>query len=105
MIFNGMERKGDSSTLLSDVTPTLISHFFALRRLDERERRRNFITQRNLVRVKHFQSQERRRTPPEREILSRLRVFARFESVPGEHDELVEGILLEHRLRARIQVR
>eukprot|EP00955_Chlamydomonas_euryale_P018209 193881-Chlamydomonas_euryale.AAC.2 len=55
--------------------------------------------------VKQFQALERRRTAPERETMARLRVFARYESSPGEHDELVDGILLEHRLRARVQVK
>ena len=75
------------------------------RRLDERERRRNFIVQHNLVRVKHFQAQERSLAPQERDMLGRLRVFARFQTTPGEHEELVEGVLLEQRLRARVQVR
>ena len=38
-------------------------------------------------------------------MLARLRVFSRYEAAPGEHDEMVEGILLEHRLRARLQAR
>ncbi len=74
------------------------------RRLDERERRRNFLLSRNLIRVKHWQAVERRRTAQERETMARLRVFARFEAAPGEHDQLVEGILLEGRLRARLEV-
>ena len=47
------------------------------RRLDERERRRGFLLSRNLIRVKHFQGLDRRRTPQERETLARLRAFAR----------------------------
>ena len=50
------------------------------------------------------QALEKRRSAAERETHARLRVFARFEPSPGAHDELVEGVLLEQRLRSRIQV-
>ncbi|GAX86040.1 hypothetical protein CEUSTIGMA_g13455.t1 [Chlamydomonas eustigma] len=73
------------------------------KRLDERERRRAFLASRNLIRVKHYQSLDKRRTPQEKEMLARLRVFARYGAAPGEHEQLVEGILLESRLRARLQ--
>lgn len=32
-----------------------------------------------------------------------MRVFARYQS-PAEHEELVEGLLLEQRLRSRLEV-
>lgn len=49
------------------------------------------------------QAQDRRRTPVEKELHARLRVFARFQA-PAEHEALVDGLLTEHRLRARIAV-
>eukprot|EP00887_Chlorella_sp_A99_P002907 scaffold6.g2907.t1 len=78
------------------------------RRLDERERRREFILQRGLLNVKKQQvesgaqqSLDRKRTAAERELHGQLRVIARY--LPQEHYEaLAEGLVVERRLRARI---
>ena len=49
------------------------------------------------------QALDKKRSAAEREAAVRMRVFARF--LPrAEHDALTDGLLLEHRLRARIQV-
>jgi transcriptional adapter 2-alpha len=73
------------------------------KRMDERERRRDMLLAHNLIRVKRDQAQEKRLNPMERDLMSRLRVFARYESEEVSHEEFAEGILIEHRLRARIK--
>lgn len=71
------------------------------RRLAERVRRREWLLERNAVAVRRFTALERKRTAPERELAAQLRVFSRFLE-PNEHAALVEGLLVEQRLRARI---
>ena len=39
----------------------------------------------------------------ERELHSKLRVFARYQSM-AEHEQFVTGLLLEQRLRIRLEV-
>jgi transcriptional adapter 2-alpha len=74
------------------------------RRMDERERRRDILLAHNLIKVKRDQAQEKRLNPQERELMARLRVFARYEDVSEcSHEEFAEGVLVEHRLRARIK--
>ncbi|KAI8469008.1 MAG: hypothetical protein J3K34DRAFT_514672 [Monoraphidium minutum] len=70
-------------------------------RLDERERRRAFILEHGLLNVRRMQGLETRRLPHEREQHAQMRVFARY-LPPGAHEALVEGLLAENRLRARI---
>ena len=50
-----------------------------------------------------LQAHERRQTPAERELHSQMRVFARYQS-PAEHEELLDGLLLEQRIRTRLEV-
>lgn len=71
------------------------------RRLDERERRREFVVSRGLVNVKRQQYLDRRRAHSERDLLGRLRVLARYMQQP-QWEALADGILTEHRIRARI---
>ncbi|KAL4451456.1 hypothetical protein ABPG75_007118 [Micractinium tetrahymenae] len=71
------------------------------RRLDERERRRQFVLDRGLLNIKRQQAIDKRRTAAERELHGGLRVLARH--LPQEQFEaLAEGIAVEQRLRARI---
>ncbi|KAL4853568.1 Transcriptional adapter ADA2 [Chlorella vulgaris] len=71
------------------------------RRLDERERRRQFVLDRGLLNIKRQQAIDKRRTAPERELHGGLRVLARH--LPQDQFEaLAEGIAVEQRLRARI---
>ena len=65
-------------------------------KLDERERRKAFIIERGLLDYKRLLAVERRRPKEEREIYDAFRPFARFLS-PKEHEELVRGVILEHR--------
>ena len=70
-------------------------------KLDERERRKKFVLERGLLDYKKHQAVERRRQKDEREIYNRLKCFARFHS-PEEHEQFVQGIIKEMRLRQRI---
>ncbi|KAF5833437.1 hypothetical protein DUNSADRAFT_10263 [Dunaliella salina] len=72
------------------------------KRLDEREARHDFLAEHGLLNMRKVQALDRRRTGPERDTHAKLRVFARY-SAPAEHDNLVEGLLLEQRLRSRIE--
>ena len=70
-------------------------------KLDERERRKAFVLERGLLDYKRLLAIERRRPREERDVYDAFRPFARF-LTPGEFEELVRGIILEHRLRRRI---
>ena len=70
-------------------------------KLDERERRKEFVIQRGLLDYKKQQQLERRRPKDERELVAQMRVFARYQE-PEEHAQLVGGMLTALRLRKRI---
>ena len=72
-------------------------------RLAERERRRKFVMDRKLVNIRKQQNLDRRRTPSERALHARLKGIARYLPQP-EFDVLSEGMVMEQRLRTRIQV-
>jgi transcriptional adapter 2-alpha len=72
------------------------------KRLDERERRKRLIIERGLLDYKRLQAADRKRSPEERELVARLRVFARFHTA-DEHTAFVESILTAKRLRKRIE--
>ena len=70
-------------------------------KLTERDRRKRFVIDRGLVDNKKQMSLDRKRTKEERELVAKLRVFARFHSA-AEHEALVEGMLKARRLRQQI---
>ena len=70
-------------------------------RLDERQRRYQFVLSRGLVNVKRQSSIDRRRSPAERELVGRMRVVARYLPQP-QWEALAEGVAAEARIRARI---
>ena len=72
------------------------------RRLDERDNRKNFVLSRGLVKVKRQQLIDRRRCATEKDMIGRLRVFARYMPHP-QWEALSDGLTTEARLRARIQ--
>lgn len=72
-------------------------------KLAERDRRKRFVIDRGLVDFKKQQSIEKRRTKEERELVSRLRMFARFHSA-ADHEALVEGLLKAKKLRKQIEL-
>lgn len=71
------------------------------RRLDERLRRRAFVLERGLVNVKGRQGFDKRRGAGEREMVGKLRVFARY-LAQDDFEALADGLSVEGRLRARI---
>ena len=71
-------------------------------KLDERERRKKFVLERDLLDYKKHQAIERRRPKDERELVASLRPFARFNSAE-QHEQLVNGLLTAMRLRKRIR--
>eukprot|EP00963_Diacronema_lutheri_P008386 scaffold748_cov329-Pavlova_lutheri.AAC.17 len=71
-------------------------------RLDERERRKHFILERGLLNIKHIMALDKKRTPEERALYAKFRVFARFHS-EEDHRNMMEGLAVEEHLRARIE--
>ncbi|CAN6477788.1 unnamed protein product [Victoria cruziana] len=70
-----------------------------LSRLDERKRRKDFILERNLL---YPNPLEKELTNEDKELYQRCKVFMRFHS-QEEHDALIQGLILERRIRQRIQ--
>ena len=66
-------------------------------KLDARLERKKFILERGLLERK-----EKKRGKEEREIWNNMRVFARFHSAE-EHEQFVQGLVNEARLRRRIE--
>eukprot|EP00891_Asterochloris_glomerata_P008237 jgi/Astpho2/8237/fgenesh1_pg.00122_%23_16_t len=95
-----MEFKEDDSKEEMEEKMKLMDIYNA--RLTERERRRDFCIQRGLTNIKQQQLLDRRRTPAERLLVARLRALAQYQG-KEEQERLEEGLLAEHRLRARIQ--
>ncbi|XP_019176988.1 PREDICTED: transcriptional adapter ADA2b isoform X2 [Ipomoea nil] len=69
------------------------------KRLDERKRRKDFITERNLLYPTEF---EKTLSQEEKDIWRRYDAFMRFHS-RGEHEELLKAIISEHRILKRIK--
>jgi transcriptional adapter 2-alpha len=73
------------------------------KKLDSRNKRKRYAIDRGLVDFKKQQHQDRKRTKEEREMVARLRMFARFHSAE-EHDSLVDGLVRARRLRQQIEL-
>lgn len=71
-------------------------------RLDERIRRKKFVTERGLLDFKKIQKEERKKTREEREILNAMKIFARF-NTQEEHERLVNSLIKERTLREIIE--
>eukprot|EP00743_Colponemidia_sp_Colp-15_P003299 GILK01003563.1.p1 GENE.GILK01003563.1~~GILK01003563.1.p1 ORF type:complete len:591 (+),score=112.18 GILK01003563.1:139-1911(+) len=71
-------------------------------KLDERARRKTFVIERGLLDLKKQQALDRKRSKEERDIHNQMRIFARFQSAE-EHEQLVQGLIAEKRLRKRIE--
>ncbi|KEH22976.1 putative transcription factor MYB/SANT family [Medicago truncatula] len=69
------------------------------RRLDERERRKKFILERNLLYPNPF---EKDLTPEEKAICRQYDVFMHFHTKEA-HEELLTTVISEHRLKKKIQ--
>lgn len=71
-------------------------------RLDERIRRKKFVIDRGLLNLKQVQKFERKKSKEDREIINKMKIFARFNTAE-EHTDLVHSILKERLLRETIQ--
>ena len=74
-------------------------------KLDERERRKRFLIQRpELLRAPDEKEAalEAKRTAQEKHMVGSLRMFARFQT-PDEHQQFMEGLAEENRLRLRLR--
>ncbi|KAJ2535792.1 Transcriptional adapter ada2, partial [Coemansia sp. RSA 1933] len=70
-------------------------------KLDRRIYKKGFIFDRGLLEYRKNQAAEKRRPKDERDLLNRIKVFARMQT-RGDADVLSTGILNEHVLRQRI---
>lgn len=70
-------------------------------RLDERIRRKKFVIDRGLLNLKQVQKFERKKSKEDREIINKMKIFARFNTAE-EHTDLVHSILKERLLRETI---
>lgn len=71
-------------------------------RLDERERRKQYIVERGLLNIKQIMLHDKKRTSKERALYAKFRVFARYQS-EEQHEEMMQGLVVEEELRARIE--
>lgn len=69
--------------------------------LEEREKRKKFVIERNLLDIKKQMNFERKLSKDDREILNCLKPFARFMD-NSQFFEMFEGIVLEKNLRQRL---
>lgn len=73
------------------------------RKLDDRERRKRFVIERNLTDVKGNQELEKKYSQEERELREKLKVFMRY--VPKEEFEnFIKGLTGESDVRTRIEI-
>ena len=70
-------------------------------KLTERLRRKEFVISRKLLDLKEQMRLDKTRSKEEKEIYNMMKVFARF-STPEEHEDLVQGIILEKQIRSRL---
>lgn len=69
--------------------------------LEEREKRKKFVIERNLLDVKKQMNYERKLSKDDREIYNCLKPFARFMD-NSEFHELFEGLVIEKNMRQRL---
>jgi hypothetical protein len=70
-------------------------------KLDEREKRKNFLIERNLLDYRKKQAEDAMRPADERDLVNRMRLFARFHSAE-EHENFINNLLKAKRLRKDI---
>lgn len=70
-------------------------------KLDERERRKNYLLSRGLLDYRKNQIADAKLPRDEKDLIRRMRIFERLHS-PEEHKTLMEGILKAKRLRKEI---
>lgn len=67
-------------------------------KLDERQRRKEFVISRNLLDMKAQEQADKKRPREEKELRDKLKPFARF-NTDAEHKALLKGILDEKAVR------
>lgn len=70
-------------------------------KLDERERRKQFLKERNLLCYQKNYLKEKLLPPEDKDLIHRMRLFARFHSVE-EHESLIADLLRAKQLRREI---
>lgn len=70
-------------------------------KLAERERRKAFLVERRLLNYRQNQANDLLLPPDERDLVNRMRLFARFHS-PEEHERFLQDLLRAKRLRKEI---
>ena len=70
-------------------------------KLDEREKRKQFIIDHKLLNYRQNQEEMWKREPDERHLIQRMRLFARFHT-SGEHESFVNKVVEAKRLRKEI---
>jgi len=70
-------------------------------KLDERERRKQFLKDWDLLDYKKNQMLEKKLPPDELDLIRRMRLFARFHT-KGQHDEFLENLIKAQKLRKQI---
>lgn len=72
-------------------------------KLDERQRRKDFVIERGLTDIKANQEIEKKRSKDDRDLREKLKVFARFLS-PDDFDKFVRGLRDERNLRHELDL-
>eukprot|EP01038_Epipyxis_sp_PR26KG_P004953 gene4953-6926_t len=72
-------------------------------KLEERNRRKRFVIDRGLIDIKNQLQIERRRPKEDRDLVAKLRLYARFQS-KEDHETLIEGMLKARQLAIRIDL-
>ena len=67
-------------------------------KLKERENRKTFLVERNLLGYRKNQAADHMLPPDERDLMHRIRLFARFHTAK-EHDKFIQKIIKAKRLR------
>ncbi|CAK4072400.1 unnamed protein product [Aphanomyces euteiches] len=99
LILADMEFHEDDHPTERELKLKVISIYNA--KLDERERRKKFVIEHQLLDYKKYQQNERRRPKDERELVMHMRPFARFHS-KEDHDAFLSGLIAAMRLRKQI---
>ncbi|CAN8074590.1 unnamed protein product [Agarophyton chilense] len=100
-IIGDMELVEDDSKTEREIKSQVLEIYS--KKLDERDKRKKFVLERGMTSFKDFLNAEKKRPKEERELRDKLRVFMRFMS-QGEVEKLVDGIMEERKLRAKIDM-
>lgn len=100
-IIGDMEIGDDESKAEKELKAQVLEIY--TKKLDERERRKQFVLERGLTNFKGYQVAEKKRPKEERELRDNLRVLMRFVS-QQEIEKFIKGIMEERKLRTKIEM-